>query len=129
MQILEIVGIALVATVLTLVLKEQKPMFAFLLAAFTGMVIFLMLLGNIADIMRVLEGLAQKSGVNMVYLKTILKIIGIAYIAEFGAQIVRDAGQEAIASKVELAGKILIMAMALPIITVILETVLKLLPT
>ncbi|WP_166239534.1 stage III sporulation protein AD [Paenibacillus turpanensis] len=128
MQIIEIVGLALIATVLTLVIKEQKPMFAFLLATFTGMVIFLLLLGNISNIMRVLEGLAQKSGVNMVYLKTILKIIGIAYIAEFGAQIVRDAGQESIASKVELAGKILIMAMALPIITVILETVLKLLP-
>lgn len=76
-----------------------------------------------------LHNLAQQSGVNMVFLKTILKIIGIAYIAEFGAQIVRDAGQESIASKIELSGKILIMVMAIPIITVIIETVIKLFPS
>ena len=75
-----------------------------------------------------LEDLAQKSSINMVFLKTILKIIGVAYIAEFGAQIVRDAGQDSIASKIELSGKVLIMVMAIPIITVIIETVVKLLP-
>ncbi|MFP3339672.1 SpoIIIAC/SpoIIIAD family protein [Micrococcus sp. SIMBA_131] len=50
-------------------------------------------------------------------------------MAEFGAQIVRDAGQGAIASKIELAGKLLILAMAIPILTLIIETVLKLLPS
>jgi len=76
-----------------------------------------------------LEELAASSGVQMIYLKTILKIIGIAYIAEFGAQIVRDAGQEGIASKIELAGKVMIMVLAIPIISIIIETVIKLLPT
>ncbi|MEC0249045.1 stage III sporulation protein AD [Paenibacillus chitinolyticus] len=128
MEIIQIVGLGLVATVLILIIKEQKPMFAFLLAAFTGILIFLFLIGKIASVIEVLHNLAQQSGVNMVFLKTILKIIGIAYIAEFGAQIVRDAGQESIASKIELSGKILIMVMAIPIITVIIETVIKLFP-
>ncbi|MCY9589498.1 stage III sporulation protein AD [Paenibacillus chitinolyticus] len=128
MEIIQIVGLGLIATVLILIIKEQKPMFAFLLAAFTGILIFLFLIGKIASVIEVLNNLAQQSGVNMVFLKTILKIIGIAYIAEFGAQIVRDAGQESIASKIELSGKILIMVMAIPIITVIIETVIKLFP-
>ncbi|MVP00163.1 stage III sporulation protein AD [Paenibacillus lutrae] len=128
MEIIQIVGLGLIATVLILIIKEQKPMFAFLLAAFTGILIFLFLVGKIASVIEVLENLAQRSGVNMIFLKTILKIIGIAYIAEFGAQIVRDAGQESVASKIELAGKILIMVMAIPIITVIIETVVKLIP-
>ncbi|GKS11951.1 stage III sporulation protein AD [Paenibacillus chitinolyticus] len=128
MEIIQIVGLGLIATVLILIIKEQKPMFAFLLAAFTGILIFLFLIGKIASVIEVLHNLAQQSGVNMVFLKTILKIIGIAYIAEFGAQIVRDAGQESIASKIELSGKILIMVMAIPIITVIIETVIKLFP-
>jgi stage III sporulation protein AD len=128
LEIIQIVGLAFIATVVTLIIKEQKPMFAFLISAFTGIVIFLFLIDKIDSIIRVLEDLATKSGVNMIFLKTILKIIGIAYIAEFGAQIVRDAGQESIASKIELAGKILIMVMAIPIITVIIETVIKLLP-
>lgn len=126
---IQIVGLGLLATVLILIIKEQKPMFAFLLATFTGIVIFLFLIGKISSVIHMLEDLAVKSNINMIFLKTILKIIGIAYIAEFGAQIVRDAGQESIASKIELAGKILIMVMAIPIITVIIETVVKLLPT
>lgn len=125
---IQIVGAGLLATVLVLIVKEQKPMFAFLLATFTGIVIFLFLIGKISAVIHMLEDLAVKSNINLIFLKTILKIIGIAYIAEFGAQVVRDAGQESIASKIELAGKILIIVMAIPIITVIIETVVKLLP-
>jgi stage III sporulation protein AD len=128
MEIIQIVGLGLIVTILSLIIKEQKPMFAFLLATFTGVLIFLFLIGKISSVIQVLENLAQKSNINMVFLKTILKIIGVAYIAEFGAQIVRDAGQESIASKIELSGKVLIMVMAIPIISVIIETVVKLLP-
>ncbi|MCI3920177.1 stage III sporulation protein AD [Paenibacillus sp. TRM 82003] len=128
MDMIQIVGFGLVAAVLVLIVKEQKAMMAFLLAAFAGVVIFLFLVGKIADIIAMLERLADQSNVNMVFFQTILKIIGIAYIAEFGAQVVRDAGQEAIASKIELAGKVLIMVLAIPIISVIVETVMKLMP-
>ena len=128
MEIVQIVALGLIVTVLALVLKEQKPIFAFLLISFTGIVIFLLLLGKISSVIHMLETLADRSRVNHVFFVTILKIIGIAYIAEFGAQVVRDAGQESIASKIELAGKILIMVMAIPIITVIIETVLNLMP-
>ncbi|MFD2672761.1 stage III sporulation protein AD [Marinicrinis sediminis] len=128
MEIIQVVGLGLIATILVLVIKEQKPMFAFLLSAFTGITIFLFLISKIAAVLFVIEDLAIDSNINMVFLKTVLKIIGIAYIAEFGAQIIRDAGQDAIASKVELAGKVLILYLSIPIITVILETVIKLLP-
>ncbi|CAG7612486.1 hypothetical protein PAESOLCIP111_01536 [Paenibacillus solanacearum] len=128
MEIIQIVGLGLITTVLVLIIKEQKPMFAFLLTAFTGIAIFLFLIGKISTIIDVLEELANKANINMIFLKTILKIIGIAYIAEFGAQIIRDAGQESVATKIELAGKILIMVMAIPIVSVIIEAVVKLLP-
>lgn len=128
MEIIQVVGLALIATVLILVIKEQKPMFAFLIAAATGVVIFMLLIGKIGAVIEVLKRLAEKSGMESIYLKTVLKIIGIAYIAEFGAQIVRDAGQESIASKIELAGKVLILVLAIPIISIIIETVMKLMP-
>ncbi|OGX68534.1 MAG: stage III sporulation protein AD [Paenibacillus sp. RIFOXYA1_FULL_44_5] len=129
MEIIQVVGLGLMVTVLAMILKEQKPIFAFLLSVTAGIFIFLFLLGKISEVIKILENLAQQSHVNIVFFKTILKIIGIAYIAEFGAQIIRDAGQESVASKVELAGKILIMFMAIPIISVIIDTVLKLLPS
>ncbi|AGK54846.1 MAG: stage sporulation protein [Bacillus sp. (in: firmicutes)] len=75
-----------------------------------------------------IEKIAINAKVNLIYVETILKIIGIAYIAEFAAQITKDAGQGAIAAKIELAGKILILAMAIPILTVMIETIIKLIP-
>ncbi|XJZ29106.1 stage III sporulation protein AD [Bacillota bacterium Lsc_1132] len=125
---MKIVGLALIATFLALVLKEQKPNFAFLLIVFVGCVIFLFLVDKISEIINMLEKLAVDAKVNIVYVETILKIIGIAYIAEFAAQITKDAGQGTIASKIELAGKIIILAMAIPILTVLIETIMKLIP-
>jgi stage III sporulation protein AD len=99
-----------------------------LLIVFVGCSIFLFLIDQIHSIIEMIERLATNANVNLVYVETILKIIGIAYIAEFAAHITRDAGQGAIAAKVELAGKILILAMAVPIITVIIETIITMIP-
>ncbi|WP_332632356.1 stage III sporulation protein AD [Halalkalibacter flavus] len=129
MDIIQIVGLGLIATFLALVVKEQKPLFAFMLTVFVGVLIFLFLIDEIAKIVKMLEGIAEQANMNMMYLQTILKIIGIAYIAEFGSQIAKDAGQAAIASKIELAGKILILVMAIPILTAVIEMVLSLLPS
>jgi len=129
MEIIQVVGIGLLSTILILVLKEQKSIFAFLLSIATGILIFLFLIGKIGTVLSTLERVAESSGMEMIYLKTVFKIIGISYIAEFGAQVVRDAGQDSIASKIELAGKVLIMVLAVPIISIIIETVMKLLPT
>ena len=54
--------------------------------------------------------------------------MGIAYIAEFGAQVCKDAGEGSIAAKIELAAKILVVVLALPIIVAILESILRLIP-
>jgi stage III sporulation protein AD len=126
---IQVVGLGLVATFLILLLKEQKPIFASLLATFVGVILFISLAGKIAEVIGVLQTLAAQAQVNHLFLDTVLKIIGIAYIAEFGAQVTRDAGQGSIASKIELTGKVLIMVMALPIITTIINTVLKIMPT
>jgi stage III sporulation protein AD len=120
--------LGLAAAFLALILKEHKSSYAFLLVVFVGCTIFLFLVDQIAEIIRMVEKLSINAQVNMVYVETILKIIGIAYIAEFGAQITKDAGQGAIASKIELGGKILILSMAVPILTVIIETILSMLP-
>ncbi|MCY7572489.1 stage III sporulation protein AD [Bacillus sp. FSL W8-0645] len=128
-DIIQIVGLGLIATFLALIVKEQKPTFAFMLVVFTGCVIFLYLIDQIYAIISMIEKIAASAGVNMNYVETILKIIGIAYIAEFGAQLTKDAGQGAIASKIELGGKILILVMAVPILTVIIETILGMIPS
>lgn len=129
MEIIQIVGLGLIATFLIVLIKDISPKFSFLITVFTGVMIFLYLVDKISAIIDILGKLAMEANINMVYLETILKIIGIAYIAEFGAQITKDAGQNSISAKIELAGKILIMVMAIPIIGAIIGTIIELLPT
>ncbi|AEP02025.1 stage III sporulation protein AD [Weizmannia coagulans] len=125
---MQIAGVALITTFLALILKEQKPNFAFLLTLFAGCFIFLFLVDKIYEIIRLLQKIAQKGNVDTMYIETILKIIGVAYIADFASNITKDAGQGALAAKVELAGKIIILTMAIPILTVLIETIVNLVP-
>jgi stage III sporulation protein AD len=115
MEILNIVGIALVVTVFAVLLREVRPEMALLLALGFGVLIFILVLSKMGAIINLFRDLTHKAQVDELYLLTLLKILGIAYIAEFGAQICRDAGEGTIASKIELAGKILILLLALPI--------------
>ncbi|KMY43807.1 stage III sporulation protein AD [Bacillus sp. FJAT-27916] len=125
---LQITGVALIGAFLAMIIKEQKPNLAFLLVVFVGSSIFLFLVDKIYEIIQMVQQLAVNANVNMVYLSTVLKIIGIAYIAEFTSQITKDAGMGAIASKIELAGKILILTMAIPILSVIIESIIQMIP-
>ncbi|HFJ9370345.1 stage III sporulation protein AD [Bacillus cereus] len=126
---MQIVGLGLVATFLAAVLNQHKSSITSLFIVFIGSMMFLLLIDQIHSILQMIERVASEAKVSNVYVETLLKIIGIAYIAEFGAQITKDAGQSAIASKIELAGKILILVMAIPILTVVIETILGFLPT
>ncbi|MCK8825457.1 stage III sporulation protein AD [Fuchsiella alkaliacetigena] len=128
MEIIQIVGLSLVATVLILLVRENEPEIAMQLSLIVGIIIFIMMLGRIVAIVDLLRDLALSAEVDLIYLDTVLKVIGIAYIAEFGAAICRDAGEGIIAAKVEFAGKVLIMVLAIPIMLAVLESVMQLLP-
>lgn len=128
MDIIQIVSFALVATVLVVVLREHRPVLAMQLSIVVGVIIFLRLLNYLSAVFTALTDMTARAGVSMVYLNTLLKIIGIAYIAEFGAQVCRDAGEGSTAGKVEFAGKLFILVMALPLITAVLDTILKFIP-
>lgn len=129
MEIFQIVAFGLIATVLAVVIRGQRPEMAVALSVAAGIVIFLMVLGRIGSIMEIIRELSDRAGVSAIYLGTILKIVGIAYIAEFGAQICRDTGEGALAAKVEFAAKVLIMVLAVPILMAVMQALLKLVPT
>ncbi len=128
MEIFQVIGIGLIGTILAIFVKERNKEIAVLVSVVTGLIIFLFALSRVSAVINVLEKLAFNANVNMFYLTTVLKIIGIAYIAEFGAQVSRDAGEVSIALKIELAAKVLVIVLALPIIVAILESVLRLIP-
>lgn len=125
---MQIVAFALIAAFLAVVLRERKPIFSMMIATVAGVLIFLRVAGYLSSILDFLADMTLRANISLIYLNTLLKIIGIAYIAEFGAQICRDAGESVIAGKVEFAGKLLIMVMALPLLAAVLETILKFIP-
>lgn len=125
MDILQIVGLALIATFLVLTLKWQSQNIAFLISMIAGVFIFAFLLSPIKMIFAEIEKLAVEANVDLKFLGTLLKIIAIAYIAEFGAQIVRDSGEAGLAAKIEFAGKIFILVLAIPIVRVVIDTIMR----
>ncbi len=128
MDIIQIVGLGFIVTLLSLIIKSQKPELAVQLSLTLAALIFLMVLTKISVVLTLFQDLADKASLNPVYLNTILKVIGIAYVTEFGAQVCRDAGEGAVAGKIEFAGKVLVMVMAVPVLALVLDTIVKLIP-
>ncbi len=128
MEIIQIIGIGFIVTLLILIIKQQRPEIAVQLSLALATIIFLMVLGKINVVLNLFRDMAAKANISAMYLNTILKIIGIAYVTEFGAQVCRDAGEGAVAGKIEFAGKVLVMVMAIPIIALVLDTIVRLIP-
>ena len=128
MEIWQIVGLALIVTVIGVVLKQIRPEIAIQLTILAGAIIFLLVLGKIKIIIDLLQNLADQANISSYYLLIVLKIVGIAYLAEFGAEICRDAGEGALASKIEIAAKVGVLVLAIPIIVAILESLMRLVP-
>ncbi len=128
MEIVQAIGIGIVATFAVLIIKSHRPEIAIQITIAAGLVIIVLLLGRITSIVKMLEEFAAKSDLDFKYFSLLLKIVGIAYICEFGAEVCRDAGETAIASKIELAGKVVILAMAVPIVSALVEIMAGILP-
>ncbi|KXG78168.1 hypothetical protein AN618_05600 [Fervidicola ferrireducens] len=128
MEIIQIVGIGLMAAVFVVLLREERPEMALQISIIAGTIVFLLMLNKIASALSLLQNMAARANIDFIFLNTILKIIGIAYVAEFGAQICRDAGSSSIATKIEFAAKIIIMLLSIPILMAVLELLLKILP-
>lgn len=129
MEILKIAMIGIIGTILSIIMKNYKPEFSIHLVLATVLLIFLMILSRIEIVLSFLQSISSQISISKIYFPVILKIIGVSYVADFTAQICKDAGEGAIASKVEFAGKIIIMYLALPVFLSIIDLINKLLPS
>jgi len=126
MDILKIVGIGIIATILAVILREEKPEIALQISIVTGLIVFVFVITKLNSVLAVLKYFASKTNIDLIYFTTILKVIAIAYITEFGAQVCKDAGESSIASKIEFGGKVLIMIMAIPILAALMDVITQL---
>lgn len=123
MEILQVVMAGIVGTVLSVALKKENPQFSILLSLVTGILIFLFAARYLEKVFSILVHLTKTAGLSDGYLNIVIKIIGISYIAKFGSEIAKDAGEGSISTKIDLAGKIFIAVSAMPVIMALMEMV------
>lgn len=128
MDIIKIIGIGLISLIIIVILKQYKPEFAMYISLGAGVLIFALIATKISGIIEVLKSLAGKSSINSEFISLLIKITGIAILTEFTVSICKDSGESAIASKVDLGGKVIIMSMSIPIMASLLETIINILP-
>lgn len=126
MEIMPLLALGIIWTVLVVILRPLRPELATLLAAAAGVMLLLLVLGKVRGAVAALAQMAERAELNPVFLRTTLKVVGLAYLAGFAGQICRDAGEGAMAGKIEFVGKVGILLLALPVVWAVLETLLKL---
>ena len=123
MDILKIIGVGFVTAITSLLLKSTKPELSFAVTVCGVIIILLFLVDLLKSSLLIFASLAQMSGVENGLIRILIKIVGVGYLTEFGAGVLRDFGSVAVADKVVLAGKITVAVLALPVIESLLGIV------
>ena len=128
MEIVKIIGIGLVALIIIVILKQYRPEFAMYVSLSAGVIIFALIFTKLSGIIELLKNLSSKASINNQFITLLIKITGIAILTEFAVSICKDTGETAIANKVDLGGKVIIISMSIPIMCSLLETIVQILP-
>ena len=123
---MQLVGIAMVSTILCIVIKKDRPEMANFVALTAGIIILLSVVMKLSFIVDGIQSLADKVNIPSMYISLIIELIGICYIIEFAISLCNDCGEKSIASKLEFGGKIIIMTMSFPILLSIVDTIISL---
>ena len=126
-EILKIVAIALVTIFAHMLVKQTKPEIAIIISIVGSVIIVVMAVNILSSVISSFYKIFQTTGVETALLTPLIKIVAIGYIAEFGANICQDAGANGVADKVLFSAKLIILVIALPIITTVVDMVVALL--
>ena len=123
MEVRRIVGIGLIGAILSILLRNSKPEFSMLIPVVVSFTVLACAMPYLIRITEELSRMASSAGINSSYMRIVIKVIGISYLVCITAELCKDAGENAIAAKIELGGKLIILAMAIPIINSLLNLV------
>ena len=122
MDILKISVLGTAGVLLGILLKDRAPEYVSLVTMGIGLVILGLAVGKISYLFQSLERLKQSLPIDGSYITTLLKMIGITYVAEFAAGICKDAGYGAVGTQIEIFGKLSVLAVSMPILLALIET-------
>ena len=120
-ELFKIIAIAVTGGILSVFLKEYRKEYALLLRLVTSVVLLFLISDMVSAVVGEFFRLTDKTGINQNYIEVIMKTLGIAYICEFASQVLKDSGENSMALKVELGGKVSILCITLPVILNFLE--------
>ena len=123
MEILKISAIALAGVILAALLRSINKEISLYIILATSVIILISVLSRISEMFTFIESVYSKVTYGREFFPVIIKVLIIAYITDFTAQLCKDAGEGSIGSKVELAGKVIIFYTAMPILAAILEMI------
>ncbi len=125
MELFKIIGVALITAVTSILLKSTKPELSFAVGVAGVIVILIFIMDLLQSSINILATIASASGMKAGIMKILLKIVGVGYLTEFGAGILSDFGNNSLADKVVLGGKLTILVLSLPILESMLALVSK----
>jgi stage III sporulation protein AD len=115
MSILSVVGLAIIAAAFAVLLRQRNPEYAMLIGLGAGVIILIYVIMKAQPVFSELNSLMASSGIKSEYAQILIKALGICFITQLAADVCKDSGETAIASKVELFGKFAILLIALPL--------------
>lgn len=127
MEVIKLVGIGIVISIVTILLKQVKPELSIFAIIIGSVILLLYILNYFTSIFSTFNSILEKTNIDSQLFSLVIKIIGVGYLVEFGASICNDSGNSSIAEKIILGGKIIIFSMAVPIITSLFEVIMSLL--
>lgn len=122
------IGVAAIAgSLLIMKIKNLKPEYGQLLLLAMGLFLFYFAVEQLETLTNFIQSLTERISIEKTYVTLLLKMIGIAYVCEFASNLCKDAGCQTIAGQVEMIGKLSILAVSIPIITALADTITTLL--
>ena len=123
MNLMGLIAVALLATVMSVMIKKYNPEYSIFISIVAGIFILCLVLAELTPSIQKINGLIAASGVSSEHAKILFKVLGVCFFVQFASDSCSDAGESSLASKIELAGKVLIITMALPLFEQVIQIV------
>ncbi len=123
MSIIQVGILGVVGILLALQLRQDKSEVAVYIIIAISLLIFFSVLNSLEIVVQTVREISGYIQIDNSYVMTLIKMLGITYIAEFSSGLCKDAGYTAIAAQIELFGKLTILVLSLPILLALLRTI------
>ncbi len=115
--------IGMIGVLMAIPLKALKPEYAVYICLGVSLLIFLSVTEQLQTILTGLQAIQDCLPLNVGYIQTLMKIVGITYIAEFASDLCKDAGYQTVAGQIQIFGKLSVLAVSVPILTALLDVI------